>query len=156
MKLPEELQFIANARMPQKTTMPEWMGAYALSPERLREWVMQLLKVGTRWGASGDGVQKQRRLCTFRQELENESDAIADIVLADFTRLADVREAAAIILDRYPRIDVLINNAGMHNTRRILTPNGIEMVFCVNHLASFLLTRLLLDEMLALQRVLSR
>ena len=49
---------------------------------------------------------------------------------------------------RYPRIDVLINNAGLHNTHRTLTKEGIETVFCVNHLASFLLTRLLLNRLI--------
>ena len=62
--------------------------------------------------------------------------------------LAEVRKTAATILEEYPRIDVLINNAGIHNTRRTLTENGIETVFCVNHLASFLFTRLLLPRIL--------
>jgi NAD(P)-dependent dehydrogenase (short-subunit alcohol dehydrogenase family) len=62
--------------------------------------------------------------------------------------LQQVRDAAEVILKNYPRIDVLINNAGLHNTRRTLTPEGFETVFCVNHLASFLLTRLLLDRLI--------
>jgi len=71
-----------------------------------------------------------------------------DIVQADFSRLDDVRQAAEIILADHPRIDVLINNAGVHITRRTVTGNGIETVFCVNHLASFLFTRLLLDRLI--------
>ena len=86
---------------------------------------------------------------SVQKELENAYNTQTDIILADFTRLADIRKAAAILLDRYPRINVVINNAGMHNTRRVLTPEGFEMVFCVNHLASFLLTRLLLDRLIA-------
>ncbi len=43
---------------------------------------------------------------------------------------------------------MLINNAGVHNTQRTLTEDGIETVFCVNHLASFLLTRLLLPKII--------
>ena len=42
---------------------------------------------------------------------------------------------------------MLINSAGLHDTTRVLTPEGFEMVFCVNHLAPFLLTTLLLDRM---------
>jgi NAD(P)-dependent dehydrogenase (short-subunit alcohol dehydrogenase family) len=53
-----------------------------------------------------------------------------------------------MILERNARIDFLINNAGIHNTHRELTKDGIEMVFHVIHLASFLLTRLLLNRML--------
>jgi NAD(P)-dependent dehydrogenase (short-subunit alcohol dehydrogenase family) len=59
-----------------------------------------------------------------------------------------VRKAAALLLTNYPRIDVLINNAGVHYTQRTLTADGIETVFAVNHLASFLLTRLLLQRMI--------
>ena len=67
---------------------------------------------------------------------------------ADFSRLDEVRQAAETILHSYPRIDVLINNAGVHNTHRTLTAEGYETVFCVNHLASFLLTRLLLNRLI--------
>jgi NAD(P)-dependent dehydrogenase (short-subunit alcohol dehydrogenase family) len=51
------------------------------------------------------------------------------------------------LISRYPRIDVLINCAGLHSTKRTETKDGFETVFCVNHLASFLLTGLLLDRM---------
>lgn len=75
--------------------------------------------------------------------------ASVDIVTADFSRLSEVRKAAETILSRFPVIDVLVNNAGMHATRRTYTLEGYETVFCVNHLASFLLTQLLLDRLIA-------
>jgi NAD(P)-dependent dehydrogenase (short-subunit alcohol dehydrogenase family) len=83
-----------------------------------------------------------------KDELECEYQTSVRILQADFSRLADVRKTAATILEEYPRIDVLINNAGIHNTRRTLTEDGVETVFCVNHLASFLFTRLLLPRIL--------
>jgi NAD(P)-dependent dehydrogenase (short-subunit alcohol dehydrogenase family) len=83
-----------------------------------------------------------------KDELEAEYDIRVDLVFADFSDLDQVREVAAKILDAYPRIDVLVNNAGMHNTGRELNKDGVEMVFCVNHLAPFLLTRLLLDRII--------
>jgi retinol dehydrogenase 13 len=58
-----------------------------------------------------------------------------------------VRKAADRLLNDYPRIDVLINSAGMHSTTRTTTRAGFEMVFCVNHLAPFLLTYRLLERM---------
>ncbi|MGI9592869.1 MAG: SDR family NAD(P)-dependent oxidoreductase, partial [Myxococcota bacterium] len=61
--------------------------------------------------------------------------------------LEDVRRAASELLERYPQIHVLVNNAGLHSTSRTETAEGHETVFAVNHLASFLLTRLLLDRM---------
>ena len=68
-------------------------------------------------------------------------------VLADFARLADVQRAAEELLERVERIDVLINSAGVHSTRRALTDDGHERTFCVNHLAPFLLTHRLLPLM---------
>jgi len=84
----------------------------------------------------------------LRKELFQTYNANVEIVLADFSRLSDVRKAADLILQKYQQIDVLINNAGLHRTTRILTEEGFETVFCVNHLASYLFTRLLLDRML--------
>jgi len=71
-----------------------------------------------------------------------------DLIQADFSRFEDVRTSASEILKTYPRLDVLINNAGIHNTTRKLSESGVEMVFHVNHLSSFLFTRLLLDRLL--------
>ena len=79
-----------------------------------------------------------------KAEVEAAYSVGADIVIADFVRLSDVRRAAAEIQRKYPVIDVLINNAGVFSTRRRETQDGHELTFQVNHLASFLLTMLLL------------
>src|SRR5262249_13581492 len=68
---------------------------------------------------------------------------------ADLTVQADIRRVAAELLDAYPAIHVLINNAGVVNRRYSTTPDGIETVFAVNHLAYVLLTRLLLHRLQA-------
>ena len=70
-----------------------------------------------------------------------------DYILADFADLSQVRDAAGAVLASWDHIDLLINNVGMHSTKRTRTPGGLETVFCVNHLASFLLTWKLLDTM---------
>ncbi|WP_197376300.1 SDR family NAD(P)-dependent oxidoreductase [Mycolicibacterium baixiangningiae] len=71
----------------------------------------------------------------------------ADSFVADFADLAQVRELARRLLETYPRIDVLANNAGgMMNTRE-MTVDGFEKTFQVNHLAPMLLTTLLLDRL---------
>jgi NAD(P)-dependent dehydrogenase (short-subunit alcohol dehydrogenase family) len=73
--------------------------------------------------------------------------AEVDVLLADLTSQASVRGLAAQVLERYPRVDVLVNNAGaMYSTRR-LTADGIEQTWALNHLAPFLLTTLLLDRL---------
>jgi NAD(P)-dependent dehydrogenase (short-subunit alcohol dehydrogenase family) len=72
----------------------------------------------------------------------------ADHVVADFERFAEVRDLAARLLERYPRIDVLANNAGLISQRRTLTEDGHERTFQVNHLSPFLLTSLLLERLI--------
>ncbi|MDQ1122438.1 SDR family NAD(P)-dependent oxidoreductase [Microbacterium trichothecenolyticum] len=71
-----------------------------------------------------------------------------DSLVADFSDLAQVRELAASLLERYPRIDVLANNAGGVFGERTLTGDGLELTFQVNHLAPFLLTALLRERLL--------
>ena len=77
------------------------------------------------------------------QELE------CDYFLADFTELAQVRQLAADLAQKYPRIDVLANNAGGIMGQREVTADGHEKTFQVNHLAPFLLTTLLIEKLVA-------
>lgn len=63
----------------------------------------------------------------------------------DLASLASVRDLAAAFLDRYDRLDVLINNAGTFPAKQSFTEDGFEMQMGVNHFAHFLLTGLLLD-----------
>jgi retinol dehydrogenase 14 len=71
------------------------------------------------------------------------------VVPMDLARLASVREAAAEVLERCGRLDVLINNAGGILSERRLTEDGYEETFAVNHLAHHLFTNLLLDRLTA-------
>jgi len=74
-------------------------------------------------------------------------DIIVDVFVADMASQSSVHQAAAEILAKWPRIDVLINNAGAMYIKRNLTADGVEMTWAVNHLAPFLLTNLLLDRL---------
>jgi retinol dehydrogenase 14 len=67
--------------------------------------------------------------------------------LADLSRLGEVRQLGQRLTEEYPRIDVLINNAGVFMTDRVLTEDGFETTFAVNHLAPVLLTHLLLPAL---------
>lgn len=62
---------------------------------------------------------------------------------ADLASLADIRRLATELLAAHPVIHVLINNAGVMVERRQMSADGFELQFAVNHLAPFLLTRLL-------------
>lgn len=67
----------------------------------------------------------------------------------DLASQAAIRHLAEQLLRDFPKIDVLVNNAGAAQRRRTETVDGIETVFAVNHLAYFLLTNLLLDALKA-------
>ncbi|RCW74997.1 SDR family NAD(P)-dependent oxidoreductase [Saliterribacillus persicus] len=84
-----------------------------------------------------------------QQKTENLAKEIdASFHLADYSRLTDVRRLASE-LRQYDRIDVLANNAGGIMGKRELTENGFEKTFQVNHLAPFLLTKLLMEQLIA-------
>ena len=70
----------------------------------------------------------------------------AVFVQLDLASLDSVRKFAAKILEEEPRIDILINNAGVINTAYTKSADGFELTFAINHLGHFLLTNLLLDR----------
>jgi retinol dehydrogenase 14 len=76
---------------------------------------------------------------------EKSANASVDLMLADISSQQEIRRLANVFKEAYPRLDVLINNAGLFRSERITTADGLEMTFAVNHLAYFSLTNLLLD-----------
>lgn len=70
-----------------------------------------------------------------------------DIVLGDLSRMADVRRVGKDIASRYERIDVLINNAGVHAFEQRITGDGYPEMIAVNYFAPWLLTRELLPTL---------
>lgn len=68
-----------------------------------------------------------------------------EYIAADLSVKEEVHRAAYDFKKRHPRLDVLINNAGGVFMSRLLSKDGIEMTFALNHLGYFLLTQLLLD-----------
>lgn len=89
---------------------------------------------------AGDAVREIRA--------ETGSDRV-DHVLADLSAQRSIRQLAARVEQRHRRLDVLVNNAAVACPERQTTIDGREMTFAVNHLAYFLLTRLLLDRVRA-------
>ncbi len=89
---------------------------------------------------------RARRLA---EEIRRETGRDIDVVDCDLASLASVRAAGEAIRARYPRIGLLVNNAGAVYTRFEQTVDGYERTFATNHLGPFLLTRLLLDSLRA-------
>jgi len=98
----------------------------------------QLVLVGRNQARGLDAISEIRRRAG--------SDR-AEFLRADFASLAEVRRLALAFVAEERPLHVLINNAGTMNTSRRLTVDGFEEMFAVNHLAHFLLTRLLLPRL---------
>ena len=91
--------------------------------------------------------ETRTRIAAARVKAARRMGATVDTFIADLSSQASVRKLAGEVLGRYPRLDVLINNAGAMYARRQVTEDGIELTWAVNHLAPFLLTTLLIDRL---------
>ncbi|GCE07045.1 SDR family oxidoreductase [Dictyobacter aurantiacus] len=87
--------------------------------------------------AKGEEAQAE-----IKRESGNEQ---VDLLIADMSSLASVRQLAQEVKDRYPQLHVLINNAGAMYNKRQESVDGIESSFATNYVGPFLLTNLLLD-----------
>jgi NAD(P)-dependent dehydrogenase (short-subunit alcohol dehydrogenase family) len=147
LKLPEELQFIENARKPQKTTTARLDGQVCVITGATSgvgyETAKRLAQAGANLVLVSRNNEKAEKV---KAEIVDLYKTKVDLIQADFSNLEDVRNASNQILNQYPAIHILINNAGVHMTQRTLTSDGFETAFAVNHLASFLFTRLLLER----------
>lgn len=74
-------------------------------------------------------------------------DARLEPLACDLSDQASIRRAAAGVLSRHERLDVLVNAAGVFRKERHVTPDGLELTFATNVMAYFLLTNLLLDAL---------
>lgn len=148
LELPDELIFIKNGKAVQKKSTTIMEGKVCVITGATSGVGLEASKRLARGGAHivmvCRNLEKAERI---RREIKAEWKVPVDIIIADFSCLEEVRNAAERILNNYPKIDVLINSAGLHSTKRVYTSEGFEMVFCVNHLASFLFTQLLIERM---------
>jgi len=115
-----------------------------------RHLVQRLAAAGATVVAHGRDIQRLHR--TYEQ-IRAATGREIDIVRADLADLAQVQRLADEVLDRYPQLHALVNNAGVGfgapGADRQVSADGIELRFAVNHLASYLLARRLADRLVA-------
>jgi NAD(P)-dependent dehydrogenase (short-subunit alcohol dehydrogenase family) len=95
------------------------------------------------------GRNPARVRATAEEARASGGEALVHEHVADLARMGEVHRLGAELLEAYPRIDVLANNAGAMFTSRHVTPDGFEQTFALNHLGPFLLTNLLLERLTA-------
>ena len=88
---------------------------------------------------SGSGEQKTE---TIRRQTSNRQ---VHFMPADLSSQAEIRRLTEAFKEKFDRLDVLVNNAGMFVQERETTVDGYELTFALNHLAYFLLTNLLVE-----------
>ncbi len=95
------------------------------------------------------GRDRARAVASAEAIRKASGNPAVEYLLADLSSQAEVRRLAGEIKARYPRLDVLVNNAGAMFAPRRESVDGIEMTWALNHLAYFLLSELLLDNLKA-------
>lgn len=83
----------------------------------------------------------------LKHEMETTYQVNCDYILADFSLMDDTYKAADRLLQIEKPIDILVHNAGIYLTKRQITSNGIEKVFMVNYLSSFIMNYILKDKL---------
>ncbi len=106
-----------------------------------------LAAMGARVGITGRDTARTRAAAA--EVAAAAGNPAVDPFSADLSSQAEVRRLAGEVAAAYPRLDVLVNNAGGFWATRRVTADGLEHTFAVNHLAPFLLTGLLLDRLTA-------
>jgi len=148
-KFPEQLMFIKNSKADQKHSIESMDGKLCVVSGATSGVGYEAVKALSAGRANiVMVVRNENKAKAVKEEIEKKYSVFVDYFIADFSDLKQVKKAAMAILNRYQKIDILINSVGIHSTKRILNKDGFEMAFCVNHLGTFLITQLLLDRMI--------
>ena len=91
--------------------------------------------------------RNQKKSEALRREIESEYGVKCDYKIADLSNLQDIHQVAEELLKLNTPIDVLIHNAGIYLTKRELTPDGLEKVFVIQYLSSFIINYILMDKL---------
>lgn len=148
-KFPEQIIFLKNDRAVQKKSNESIVGqTCVITGATSGVGYQAALALAAGGGNLILVARNQQKAEAVKAEFEQKYAVTVDYVLADLSDLHQVEQAAQTILAKYPRIDLLINSAGIYSTQKAYNRAGFELVFCVNHLAALLLTEMLLPRMI--------
>jgi retinol dehydrogenase 12 len=95
------------------------------------------------------GRNEDRAKATIQKIKSAVTNADVSYLIADLSLMRDVKRVADEFRAKFDRLDVLVNNAGMIFDTRMVTAEGLEMTFALNHMSYFYLTHLLMDMLKA-------
>ncbi|MGE4320424.1 MAG: SDR family NAD(P)-dependent oxidoreductase [Acholeplasmataceae bacterium] len=148
MKYPKQLQFIKNDKLKQHTSNLRIDGKWTVVSGSSSGIGLSTLN---KFASMGSNlimvVRNEEKSKPIQQQIIDTYGVNVDIVIADFADFDSVRHAAEVIIDKYPKIDYLINSVGIHQTKKSISKHGIEMVYTVNHLSVLLFTILLIPKL---------
>lgn len=99
------------------------------------------------WTVIIHGRQEKKCQITVQEIIEKTHNQCIDFVIADLSDLNSVNRMANTIIEKYPSLNVLINNAGTFSTTRKITSDGLEETYVVNYLSRFLIVQRLLETL---------
>lgn len=145
---PPELAFLENKKQPIKTTHASLKDKWIIITGATSGVGYQAALICAKNHAQLVLVARnEQKANAVAKELFLKYQTLVKVVIADFSDLNQVVLAANKIKQEIPVVDVLINCAGLHSTTKKITKEGHELVFAVNHLASFSFTVHLLDHL---------
>lgn len=113
-----------------------------------REVALGLARFGATTVVVGRGPDRASRTAAEIARVSG-NPRVESLRVDDLAVVADARELAATLLDRYPSIHILVNNAGAYFRRREVTSDGLERTFALNVFSPFLLTSLLSPRLIS-------
>jgi len=113
-----------------------------------REVALGLARLGARTVVVGRGPGRADRTASDLAR-ESGNPKVEGLEVSDLAVMAEARSLAATLIDRYPQLHILVNNAGAYFRRREVTSDGLERTFALNVLAPYILTATLKPRLLA-------
>jgi NAD(P)-dependent dehydrogenase (short-subunit alcohol dehydrogenase family) len=111
-----------------------------------RQTAVDLARMGAHVIVHGRNPERASEALDFVRSTTGSKEVSA--AYGDLGSMDEIRQMAEDLKRKVDRIDVLVNNAGVYKNERILSNDGIELTFAVNHLSYFFLTGLLFDLVL--------
>ncbi|TFH27854.1 MAG: SDR family NAD(P)-dependent oxidoreductase [Promethearchaeota archaeon] len=112
-----------------------------------KEVALQIAHLGHRVIIVARNYDKGKKIEAEFNQLPNTLNNTVEFLQADLSLMSENRHVAAEFYTKYPRLDLLINNAGVFSPVRRETTEGLELSFALNYLSPFLLTNLLLPAL---------